>query len=149
MGPERRDAVLPAGVDGPDRPESVTLSSARAWWFLVALSFRRQARARQMVWIALVLLGFSVVWVVVLNARGRFGMEHWRHPRPFGWTFRETADKLQVITGMLRPPPAAPAAEAAVLGSARVIIAPTVENAHGEVAPMGGFTVFSQGIIFS
>lgn len=51
----------------------------RAWLYLVWLCFQRQARARQMVWIALALLGFTAVLVALNAAGGRWGMKHWRY----------------------------------------------------------------------
>src|SRR5262245_50831163 len=57
-------------------------SRLRAWCFLVLLSWQRQARVRQMVWIALALLAFSVAWVGVTTLMGRWGMNHWRWRAP-------------------------------------------------------------------
>jgi len=50
----------------------------RAWWFLVMLSIRRQARVRQMVWIALGLLCLTATLVALNTLAGRWGMDHWR-----------------------------------------------------------------------
>src|ERR1017187_10053206 len=51
-------------------------SLLRAWWFLVLLSWRRQARARQMVWIALGLLAFTTAMTAVAAAA-----DLWHRPR--------------------------------------------------------------------
>ena len=50
-------------------------SAARAWWYMVWLSWRRQARAHGMVWIALALLGVTLLIVGVQTSTA-------------GWTFR-------------------------------------------------------------
>jgi ABC-type transport system involved in multi-copper enzyme maturation permease subunit len=53
-------------------------SPVRAWFYLVGLSLRRQARARQMVWIALGLLAFAGLFVGVNTAAGGWNMRNWR-----------------------------------------------------------------------
>jgi ABC-type transport system involved in multi-copper enzyme maturation permease subunit len=53
-------------------------SLLRAWFYLVGLSLRRQARARQMVWIALGLLAFACAFVAVNTAADRWNMRTWR-----------------------------------------------------------------------
>src|SRR5262245_47583674 len=72
-------------VNGEMVPLAPRLDSAapsvRAWFALVVLSMRRQARARQMVWIALALLGFTTFLVALNTALGRWDMGHWRPPR--------------------------------------------------------------------
>src|SRR5262245_23664453 len=103
-------------------------SAWRAWWALVWLSWQRQARARQMVWIALTLLAFSVALVAFFTYQGRWGMSHWRSPRRYGPTFVQWNDNLQVLTAMLRRPPAAPSGEAAVFGAVRTIITPNLRD---------------------
>lgn len=55
-------------------------SAWRAWFYLVRLSFLRQARARQMVWIALGLLVLAVSLVAINTALGRWTMTNWRIP---------------------------------------------------------------------
>ncbi|MCI0461879.1 MAG: ABC transporter permease [Gemmataceae bacterium] len=56
----------------------VTGSAWRAWCYLIWLCLQRQARARQMVWIALALLVFSAALVALNTAAGRWGMHQWR-----------------------------------------------------------------------
>jgi hypothetical protein len=66
--------------------------------FLVRLSFQRQARVRQMVWIALALLGFMTVVIALNTVRHRWGMDYWPwwqapHPsRQRGESTREWAE---------------------------------------------------------
>src|SRR5437763_4222658 len=59
---------------GLPHPSSFILhpSPVRAWLYLVWLSWQRQARARQMVWIALVLLAITAVVVGLITAADRW-----------------------------------------------------------------------------
>ena len=59
-------------------PPSALHSSLRAWLYLVWLSIQRQARARQMVLIALALLIFSATLVALNTAGERWTMHRWR-----------------------------------------------------------------------
>jgi ABC-2 type transport system permease protein len=65
----------------------VTLSSARAWLALVAVSLQRQARMRQMVWIAIGLLLLTTGIVAAIRYDTGWGMYHWRWPRRVGPQF--------------------------------------------------------------
>jgi len=56
----------------------VTLSSWRAWFYLVWFSIQHQARARQMVWIARSLLVLMAAFVGLATLNGRWEMTHWR-----------------------------------------------------------------------
>src|SRR5690242_3529098 len=85
-----------AALDGdgsviPSSRHPVIPSPLRAWLALVALSIRRQARMRQMVWIALGLLVLVVGLVALANAHNGWSMETWRYPRRYGPQFRELA----------------------------------------------------------
>ena len=51
-------------------------SAFRAWAYLVWFCLRRQARARQMVWIALGLLAFTAISVALNTAADRWGFGH-------------------------------------------------------------------------
>ena len=55
-----------------------TGSALGAWCYLVWLCIQRQARARQMVWIALALLGFTTTVVALVSATRGWGMHHHR-----------------------------------------------------------------------
>lgn len=123
---------------------AVEPSAWRAWLALVGLSLRRQARARQMVWIALVLMGFALALVAIAHARGRFSLGHRQYPRPIGWTYTQWADHLSVLTTLVHRP-----AASALLGPTRVILAPAVADAHGRTITVGGFQVFSQAVVFA
>src|SRR5262245_1769920 len=80
-------------------------SPFRAWLALVALSIRRQARMRQMVWIALGLLALVAGLVAVANANDAWSMNGWRFPRRTGLPYRLLAD---YYSGISQPLPAAP-----------------------------------------
>jgi hypothetical protein len=114
----------------------VTLSPARAWLYLVWLSWQRQARARQMVWIALLLLAFAVVWVAVQNQMGNWDMSRWRHPRRGGPSYATWALAVQLPAALDRSPHAG-ALGLALAGSSRAILGSSA------------FLVFSYGVVFS
>ncbi len=65
----------------------------RAWCYLVVLSFRRQARARQMVWIALGLLGFIGGMTALATAS-----DQWHRPR-----YRQIIAERQAMMDAVRP----------------------------------------------
>src|SRR6516164_10163587 len=87
----------------PHVPPS-TPSPWRAWCSLVWLSWQRQARARQMVWIALGLLTFTAIFIAINTAANRWDMHRWRWfppskeggyapAQPYG----EVADNVQAL----------------------------------------------------
>lgn len=132
----------PAGLS-PGRP--MTGSSCRAWCYLVALSFRRQARMRQMVWIALCLMGFSVVLVGLFTAGGEWSMARWRQPKPprmsvEDWrklpNYSQAVEEMALVR-MIGPWPAPAAAlQDGVSASCRVVL------------DRSGFFVFSRWWVF-
>jgi len=74
-----------------------TLSPFRAWVALVGLSLRRQARARQMVWVALALLLIAIGLVAIRTARS-------------GWSSGVRAYRYSPRSGeFIRPPMQRPA----------------------------------------
>jgi ABC-type transport system involved in multi-copper enzyme maturation permease subunit len=78
-------------------PSHFSLSSFRAWCYLVRLCLQRQARAHQMLWIALTLLALMLA-VVGLNAlAGRWSMNHWRSPRGVGVTFEGWVNVVRAL----------------------------------------------------
>ncbi|MFO0880240.1 MAG: ABC transporter permease [Gemmataceae bacterium] len=140
-------------------PSLPPTSPFRAWCALVWLSWRRQAQARQMVWIAVGLLIVSLVGVSFQTARGRWGMHHWRWPRGYGISFLESTDRLSMTLGAAHPPPAGTAIEQAFLGAVRTILHPearvtlrtdaTGQAVQGEPLACSAFQVFSQTLVFS
>jgi len=114
----------------------MTPSPWRAWWYLVQLSFWRQARLRQMVWVALGLLAFAAAFVAVNTALDRWNIRTWRFSRaqpPLG----QLVDSLEVTLYTLpRAEPIAPA-DPGVLAAVQRIL---------QVTPWP-FIVFTQGIV--
>lgn len=83
----------PVSVESPSPPEGRP-SALRAWCALVLISWQRQARARQMVWIALGLLALATAVVVINTARMRYGgLGHWNAARPMGTSEVSTLSK--------------------------------------------------------
>jgi ABC-type transport system involved in multi-copper enzyme maturation permease subunit len=79
----------------------------RAWLYLIGLSLRRQARARQMVWIAVGLLAFAAAFVAVGSALHFWDMHTWRRrlvPGGDRLTYAEIINYTQlVLLGFPRP----------------------------------------------
>src|SRR5579875_1480653 len=75
----------------------VSASQVRAWFYLIWLSWRRQARASQMVWIAVGLLAFTVSLAAIFTAMGAWSMRSWRWPYRQGPTFLQWADEIQIL----------------------------------------------------
>jgi hypothetical protein len=112
-------------------------SPVRAWLALVWFSSKRQARLRQMVAIALILLVFAVLLVAINTGLGAWSMQRWRHPYRMGPTFTQWADELQIVFSRLSGGGAEQAIPAAVYGSCRAVLADS------------GFMVFTRYVIFS
>jgi hypothetical protein len=132
----------------------VTRSPWRAWLYLVWLSLQRQARARQMVWIALGLMAFAAALVAVNTAAGRWGMDNWRHPRRSGPTYIAWVDRTQALTSTFHNSPGAHAIESAVFGSCRALLDPRArtvkpDGTAGPPLSASGFHVFAQWAVFS
>jgi ABC-type transport system involved in multi-copper enzyme maturation permease subunit len=115
----------------------VSVSSTRAWCYLVWLSWQRQARARQMVWIALGLLVISVILVAINTAAGRWSMKHWRFPFRNGPTAVQWADEVQVLASTMDGSASGQGVQAALAASVRGII------------ERSGFMVFSRTAVFA
>jgi ABC-type transport system involved in multi-copper enzyme maturation permease subunit len=122
-------------ASAPALPAS--LSPIRAWCYLVWLSWQRQARARQMVWIALGLLVISVILVAINTAADRWSMKRWRYPFRNGPTVVQWADEVQVIAGTMDQSPGGQGVQAALTASVRAII------------ERSGFMVFSRTAVFA
>jgi hypothetical protein len=124
----------------PPLPHPGQPSALRAWLALVWLSWLRQARLRQMVAIALLLLAFAVFLVVIYTALGAWSMRPWRYPYRQGPTYAQWADQSQILFARLAGYSGAPgdqAIPAALLGSCRAIL-------HSS-----GFMVFTRWFVFS
>jgi ABC-type transport system involved in multi-copper enzyme maturation permease subunit len=85
-------------------PATVAPPSAwRAWWFLVRLSFWRQARLRQMVWVALGLLVFATALVAVNTALDRWNIRAWT-ARAYSMPVGQFTDRLEAALLAVPPP---------------------------------------------
>lgn len=101
--------------------EALLPSPWRAWCYLVWLSWQRQARARQLVWIALALLAVSVGLVGLRSLRGPWGMQTWHSPRR-GPTYQDWTVELNGLLALTARSPAGAAAPDAVLGASRGVL---------------------------
>jgi ABC-type transport system involved in multi-copper enzyme maturation permease subunit len=108
----------------------------RAWLYLVWLSWQRQARARQMVWIALGLLALSTGLVGFNTALGRWGSHYYRM-----WPRDLWADDMQMAVGTVARAPAAQGLVGAAFGAARTVY-------DLEVLERTAFLGFSQAVVF-
>ncbi len=144
--PAREQGVdsIPASSSNAPRPSislspclPVSLSPTRAWCYLVWLSWQRQARARQMVWIAAGLLVFTVLLVAIFTAAGTWSMRHHRWPYRQGLTYVHWADEIQVLMSVRDASAGGQGLQAALAASVRGII------------DQSGFMVYSRWIVFS
>jgi ABC-2 type transport system permease protein len=103
----------------PSSRHPVVPSSFRAWCYLVRLAWVRQAKAREMVWIALALLAVSVGMVTVWTAVRPWGMQGWHHPRRRN---APTYQDLSVETNGLLGLTGRSAGADAVLGACRGVL---------------------------
>jgi ABC-type transport system involved in multi-copper enzyme maturation permease subunit len=99
-----------------------------------------------MVWIALALMGLSVILVLLNTAGGRWGMGHWRGPRRPGQTWQEwnampTYRQYveQMVAVRMAMPGQAPAGA----------IQDSIGAACGAVLDRSDFLVFSRVVVFS
>ena len=97
----------PTVTPAPARP-----SLLRAWCYLIVLSLRRQARARQMVWLALGLLIFSALMTSLATAA-----DLWRRPR-----LQMITAQTQAVIDAVRPGDPAQALADAYCGAARAAL---------------------------
>ncbi|HLN31927.1 MAG TPA: ABC transporter permease [Gemmataceae bacterium] len=144
--------------------ESSHSSAWLAWCYLVWFCFLRQARARQMVWIALALLTLITTVVGLVTLAGRVGMEEWRWtwvggnqplrinpqekagppvreppipPHYVRLSYAETAQGMQVLPHAIPMPSSAAALQDAVAGATRIALA------------RSRFYLFSNWVVFS
>jgi ABC-type transport system involved in multi-copper enzyme maturation permease subunit len=114
-------------------------SALRAWFYLIGLSWQRQARARQMVWIALGLLVFASGFVAVQTAAGRWnlGSRRWNTigPNRDGPTYKQWADDVQALLLAVPHPAAMPALDQASLAATQAVL------------DRSAFVVFTKGMV--
>src|SRR5262245_15781877 len=109
-------------------------STLRAWLYLVRLSWQRQARARQMVWIALGLLALATVVVALQTLGGRWTMAHWRFFGRQGPTHQEWLTRQEAVTPLLPAP-----------GNA---IASAYNAAHSAILQESDILIFTRSFVF-
>jgi hypothetical protein len=117
--------------------EPAAPSPLRAWFALVALSVRRQARVRQMVWIALGLLALVVGLVAVASAHNGWSMDGWRYPRRVGPNYRTLADFYSGVSQPVPAPPGPAAVQTLASGSFQAVLRAS------------RFVLFSRWVMFS
>lgn len=119
---------------GPPLLESPP-SPLRAWIALVTLSIRRQARMRQMVWIAFGLMAATTLFVGLNTYMGRWNLLD-RRARPFPYTYRDFLTRMHGPQTLMPREPAA-AVHNAVLGASRAAL------------EHSAFLVFSRWVVFA
>jgi hypothetical protein len=120
----------------PPPTEWTTPSAWRAWWYLVRLSFVRQARAHLMVWIALGLLGLTLLVIGIQTQAGRWTMANWSAPRGKGVTYAQHVANVSSITLPWGP------SAASVQTMASGVYHVTIQDATG-------FFIFSDSVVFA
>jgi ABC-type transport system involved in multi-copper enzyme maturation permease subunit len=122
----------------PETSEAVAVrpSLVRAWLYLVWLSWVRQARVRQMLGIALMLLLCVLVVVLLNTARDAWSMNSWRWPFRSGHTYRDNVAEYLTLENVLYGKGAAP-------------LAAGFAGACGGVLSESGFLIFSRYIVFT
>jgi ABC-2 type transport system permease protein len=111
-------------------------SAWRAWFALIAISMRRQARAHWMVIVALGLLALSALLVYLNTSLDRWNMINWRTRRS-PLTYGDAVTALRIV-GYLPWPAPFGGVQLAVTESYRTIIFDT-----------SGLAVFSRWIVFA
>ncbi len=106
--PRHSSFVIPSTFD-------IRHSSLRAWFALLGHCLQRQARAHQMVWIALGLLALTAALVAINTAADRWGMRHWRYWLPMAATTKDSRTAHSYGPGpaasQLPPPKPTPSSE--------------------------------------
>jgi ABC-type transport system involved in multi-copper enzyme maturation permease subunit len=98
-----------------------------AWLFLVWLSWKRQARLRNMVILSVALLGVMVLLVVTIRLTAGWGMERWPWRTPGRWmggTYEQAFGKAYADTSVMAPlgAPAAAGLTDGILQSAWAVL---------------------------
>ncbi|HZZ80097.1 MAG TPA: ABC transporter permease [Gemmataceae bacterium] len=109
----------------------------RAWCALVWLSFQRQARAHMMVWIALGLLGLTLLVISINTQAGRWTMAGWTYPRGKGPPIATYMDNVRNVGALPWSPP-----ESALIAMADGAYRTAIEQSSG-------FFIFSGSVIFA
>lgn len=110
------------------------------WVAFVALlrfSFQRQARAREMVLISLLLIVFITILVGYFTMRDKWHVKHWRTPYRSGPRYGEIWDEAKIAGNVLPREPGNAAVYSMYLAATRAVL------------DASGFMVFSNWIVFS
>jgi ABC-type transport system involved in multi-copper enzyme maturation permease subunit len=110
------------GVLGALAVHRADSSRIRAWCYLVRLSWQRQARATQMVWIAIGLLAFAIFMVAIFTARDAWSMRYWRWPYRRGLTYLQWTDEIQALLSIRDSSAGGQGLQAALAASVRGIV---------------------------
>lgn len=113
-----------------------TASRTRAWCYLVWLSWQRQARTSQMVWIAIGLLLFVASLEAIFTSMDAWSMRNWRWPYRRGPTITQWADEIQIMTSVRDSSAGGQGVQAAVAAAVRAFI------------QSSGFGIFSHWGVF-
>src|SRR5712692_10414942 len=89
-------------------------SAWRSWWFLVRLSFVRQARAHLMVWVALGLLALTLFIVGLSTQMGMYNRAFDRYPEERGRFYVQHLIDLTQATALPWQPPASSVRDMAI-----------------------------------
>jgi ABC-type transport system involved in multi-copper enzyme maturation permease subunit len=116
--------------------EGVSPSAWRAWWFLVWLSWQRQARAHLMVWIALGLLALTLFIVGLSTQMGLWNRAFDRWPEERGRTYAQHLLDLEQASALAWQPPDSTVRDAVLAGY------------RASVYEGSSFYVFSRWIVF-
>jgi ABC-2 type transport system permease protein len=117
-------------------PVSPGPSPLLAWLELVRISIQRQARMRQMVWVALALLALAAVFVALNTQLGSWQLTD-RRARPLRTSYRQTLTQLAGCEAVVGHSPPAAAVHLAVLASTRAAV------------EQSSFVVFSRWVVFA
>ena len=110
----------------------------RAWWSLIRLSLRRQARAHWMVWVSVSLLAITGLIVYLQTINDRWQMGNWRSARGLGaLTYALALQQTQTV-GQIPWSPAARGVHFAVTAA---------WVTHAQVTPR--LARFSNAVVFS
>ncbi|HZT80672.1 MAG TPA: ABC transporter permease subunit [Gemmataceae bacterium] len=153
---------MPVAPPPPQR-SVVAPSAVRAWCYLVWLCWVRQARMRQMVWIALGLLALTAALIGLNTLGGRWDMGHWRwpwppKPNPPTLTFEEHLERLAAERKAMPLVPEGGKLEPAERGDRAYYVTPLppqaalqdgLLNSLRATLNESGFMVFSRWAIFA
>jgi ABC-type transport system involved in multi-copper enzyme maturation permease subunit len=111
-------------------------SPLRAWLFLIWLSWQRQARAREMVWLAIALLGLASVMVSLTTQGNWWGLQNRRTYGRGGPTYKEWLERSEATW------------RAIPFSSPATSITMAVNAVNSAILEQSDFLNFTRGFIF-